>query len=625
MAQLQRWMVCGTEMDRVINEFQTSQEWIKRDQSKGPDVRHHEQTKSKQIVCSNQVKALCAVFEEKENPFQEQSTNLLILDTRDIVDPHVYSITENTARCTLDQENDMQHIVVKQEDLNTQVCIDVLEQNSGFKDIDLAVKLNSASSISSFTSNTVNRPKDNINRIIPENKWETCALVLCILFCDGFNTDWLTLKLTPETKKAKLQDIVNEFEIDFFSENSMFALKSAFVSLNGTYLIRQRRPTEYKISNAINYQQVSVTCGKRFAKCFIKYASSSLIRDQFLFQSFKPAQLKDDVIVLSEDEEGMYFERLFRDLRELNVTSTFHNKQLQYPPFVNKLIRFYEKKKDAKQVLKELDINCRTVEDDDKNSRGLSVSTPLIDSASGGYVDIVYFLIDTVKSEVNNRDGEGRTALYKASEAGKTNVVQLLLEKNADVNQCDMYNESPLYVACKAKHCVIVDILLQNMASVSQCTTSTKSPLHEACAEGCNDIVELLLKTNVDVNRCDNDGDSPLYVVCAHGYTDIVDMLLQTEVKVNQLNISKESPLYAACFGGYKDIVEKLLSKAANDNLCDIAGEYPLYVACRGGYADIVEMLLMKNSDVNKCDMNEKTPLYVACAGEVIMLIVEKL
>lgn len=64
------------------------------------------------------------------------------------------SITENTARCTLDQENDMQHIVVKQEDLNTQVCIDVLEQNSGFKDIDLAVKLNSASSISSFTSNT---------------------------------------------------------------------------------------------------------------------------------------------------------------------------------------------------------------------------------------------------------------------------------------------------------------------------------------------------------------------------------------------------------------------------------------------------------------------------------------
>ncbi|CAG2249555.1 unnamed protein product [Mytilus edulis] len=89
MAQLQRWVA------RVINEFQTSQEWIKRDQSKGPDVRHHEQTKSKQTAFSNQVKALCAVFEEMGNPFQEQSTDLLILDTRDIVDPRVCETIRN--------------------------------------------------------------------------------------------------------------------------------------------------------------------------------------------------------------------------------------------------------------------------------------------------------------------------------------------------------------------------------------------------------------------------------------------------------------------------------------------------------------------------------------------------
>ncbi|VDI50437.1 Hypothetical predicted protein [Mytilus galloprovincialis] len=89
MAQLQRWMVSGPEMARVINEFQTSQEWIKRDQSKGPDVRHHEQTKSKETAFSNQVKASCAVFEEMGNPFQEQSTDLLILDTRNIVDSRV--------------------------------------------------------------------------------------------------------------------------------------------------------------------------------------------------------------------------------------------------------------------------------------------------------------------------------------------------------------------------------------------------------------------------------------------------------------------------------------------------------------------------------------------------------
>ncbi|XP_071126784.1 ankyrin-1-like [Mytilus edulis] len=521
------------------------------------------------------------------------------------------------------------------------------------------------------TNNTVNSPEDNINRIIRENKWETCALVLCIVFCDGFNTDWLTLKLIPETKKAKLRGIVNEFNIDFFSENSMFALKSAFSSLNGTYLMRQRNSTEYKIINAMIYQQVSVTYGKSFTKCCIEYASSSLIRDQFLFLSCKPAQLKDDFIVLSEEEEGTYFERLLRDLRELDFTSTFHNKQLQYPPFIDKLIQFYEKNKDAKQVLKVLDINGRTVEEDDRNSRGSSATTPLIESASGGYVDIVNFLIDVVKSEVNNRDGKGKTALYKASEKGNTTVVQLLLASNAEVNLCTMYNESPLYVACKEKYCVIVDILLKNNASVSQCTTSYKSPLYEACAEGCNDIVELLLKKNadvnqcddtgksplymacaqgntdivemllqrtisllnaavdegshelvdpllqnvVDVNRCDNDGESPLYVACARGYTYIVNILLKTEVDVNKCNRMDDSPLNVACMAGYIDIVKRLLSKAADVNLFNLEEESPLHMACTGGHKDIVEILLKENADVNQCDNDGKSPLHVACVG----------
>ncbi|CAC5384538.1 unnamed protein product [Mytilus coruscus] len=58
-----------------------------------------------------------------------------------------------------------------------------------------------------------NNPGAEINRIILENKWEACALVLCILCCDGFDTDWLKLNLAPQDKKAKLEDIVNEFGI----------------------------------------------------------------------------------------------------------------------------------------------------------------------------------------------------------------------------------------------------------------------------------------------------------------------------------------------------------------------------------------------------------------------------
>ena len=39
--QLLRWIVCGQEMTRVVKEFELSQELIRYEQSKGPDIRHH--------------------------------------------------------------------------------------------------------------------------------------------------------------------------------------------------------------------------------------------------------------------------------------------------------------------------------------------------------------------------------------------------------------------------------------------------------------------------------------------------------------------------------------------------------------------------------------------------------
>ena len=46
--RLIRWMVCGPEMSRAVNEFELSQELIRYEQSKWPDIRHPEQIASKQ-------------------------------------------------------------------------------------------------------------------------------------------------------------------------------------------------------------------------------------------------------------------------------------------------------------------------------------------------------------------------------------------------------------------------------------------------------------------------------------------------------------------------------------------------------------------------------------------------
>ena len=83
---LRRWMDAGPELVRVTSEFETS---LERKHNKPLDTSHHEQTKSFQITFGKQVKELVDVMEEMGNPFLEETTDLLRLDTRDIVDPTV--------------------------------------------------------------------------------------------------------------------------------------------------------------------------------------------------------------------------------------------------------------------------------------------------------------------------------------------------------------------------------------------------------------------------------------------------------------------------------------------------------------------------------------------------------
>ncbi|CAG2205900.1 unnamed protein product [Mytilus edulis] len=125
-SQLLRWMVCGPEMARAVNEFELSQELIKHEQSKGPNVRHHEQVESKQKAFVKQVIALTATIEEMGNPFLEESEDLLVLDTRDIVDPKV----ANTVRNIEQIGNDKYHEYVRERlDKRTTPLSDPIKQN----------------------------------------------------------------------------------------------------------------------------------------------------------------------------------------------------------------------------------------------------------------------------------------------------------------------------------------------------------------------------------------------------------------------------------------------------------------------------------------------------------------
>ena len=75
-------MVCGPEMAHCVNQFESNLPIYHKDNQK--DHKHHEQTESQQGRFFIHLSNLIQVISEFGNPFLETSTDLLVLDTRNI-------------------------------------------------------------------------------------------------------------------------------------------------------------------------------------------------------------------------------------------------------------------------------------------------------------------------------------------------------------------------------------------------------------------------------------------------------------------------------------------------------------------------------------------------------------
>ena len=88
---LRRWMVAGPEVARVIVEFEDFNMHPRNHE----ETRHHEETPSVQNTFARDVRSLVAVIEELGNPFEEDSQDLLVLDTKEMADPAVIETVRN--------------------------------------------------------------------------------------------------------------------------------------------------------------------------------------------------------------------------------------------------------------------------------------------------------------------------------------------------------------------------------------------------------------------------------------------------------------------------------------------------------------------------------------------------
>ena len=262
--------------------------------------------------------------------------------------------------------------------------------------------------------------------------------------------------------------------------------------------------------------------------------------------------------------------------------------------------------------------------------------------------------------DVNRPRAEGnKTALYLACEKGYSDIVKLLLERDADAMICDdaRVKCSALTVAARNGHVEVVNLLLaagvdkesrddrnrtalyaaaaNNKPKVVQCLCEDKAnvnvyglnkwtPLTCAVNDGYVEVIKVLLKNGNGVDLEMRDGivgynSTPLFHAVKKNQPEIVELLCKAGAKVNVYNNEGDTPLTKAAIKGYTEIVKTLLTygKGIDVEMKPKSGwkATPLFYAAWGGHMEVVEALCKAGADLNascKYGIEWETPISIA-------------
>ena len=219
---------------------------------------------------------------------------------------------------------------------------------------------------------------------------------------------------------------------------------------------------------------------------------------------------------------------------------------------------------------------------------------PLHYSAHGGHIDVCRMLLE--HGAVANTQGKtGSTPFLEASQSGHIDTIRLLLDHNPDVNVRELDGGwCPLHFAAINGHLQLVQKLLELNAEVDSCTHHKSTPLLMASELGHTDVVRLLLNCDADVYARDNDLDTPLHCAAGDGHLEITRMLLERGADINCQNNDGSTPLLRTAGdrnGGNSDIVRLLLDHGADVQVPNYEGKTASQLASDRERHEIVRLL----------------------------------
>ncbi|MDB4681224.1 ankyrin repeat domain-containing protein, partial [bacterium] len=235
-------------------------------------------------------------------------------------------------------------------------------------------------------------------------------------------------------------------------------------------------------------------------------------------------------------------------------------------------------------------------------ARVISTYFTIHDAAAIGNIEAVKQHL-AAETNVNTKDNKGdQTPLHYASVMGHEEIVELLIDNDADVNLKCSTGDTPLDWAMNFNHIETASILrkhggktkmeLEVTEPVAEPPTA-KAPdisIIDAARDGNIEAVKQHIAAGTDVNA-QNGGRAPLIEAANGNNKEIVELLIANGADVNEKRSDGWTPLHGATTVGLKEVVELFIAESADVNAQMVDGSTPLNWAIERDNLDIVALL----------------------------------
>ena len=235
-------------------------------------------------------------------------------------------------------------------------------------------------------------------------------------------------------------------------------------------------------------------------------------------------------------------------------------------------------------------------------------------------IDKSSFLYTKCNKENKNKDCENLSANKKKIHA----ILSLLIKSGADVNERDKEGKTPLYKVHDPKS---AQLFIEGGANVKVRDKEGNTLLHVVKTEG---VAKLLLDSGAKINVKNNFDVEPLFTLLSlltRGWikSNVITFLIKRGADIKVRDKSGNTLLHAS---GRPEVTKLLIEKGLNVNAKNKAGVTPLlYLAPRLIYytrPKTLKLLIESGADVNIKNQYGENLLHIVSYPEIIELLVKE-